>query len=341
MSETIDSADGAEIVGNALTKEEIARRTANKGLGGSDMAKLLGASRWGSPLDVWAQKLGLVPKEPERPEQEFGKLMEPKLAQWYADSRGVILTRPGFMRHPIETWAIGFIDRRWHRTNKQPESRIVEIKTSRVREGWGDRKGPGIPLDAYVQVQHYLFLAAEQVADVVALVAGAWPPAVYTVALDDDMVGLIVEKGREFWQRYVLTGDPPPVDGSKACAEYLAKRWPREQGEVLTATLDDYAAAEELKYAREALKAAEERVLLASNRLKARMGEATVLEGEGFYVTWKNAAQFDRIEYKDLIAELAEEFGWQPDDLAPRLAKHTRKAGGGRRFMVHYDEEGA
>jgi predicted phage-related endonuclease len=319
-----------------LTKEEIQRRVGSKGLGGSDMAKVLGVSRWGGPLDVWAQKLELVPKPEQRPEMEFGGIMEPKIAQWYSSAYGERLRRPGFVRmaSPM-SWAIGFIDRQIVGSD-----RVIEIKTSLRRDGWGQPGGNQIPPDAYIQTQHYIWIVNAPDAHVVALIAGRWPPSVYMIERDEEMIEMIRTEGERFWTQFVLTGDPPPPDGSNACAEYLKRRWPDPQpGKVVVATMEDYHAAADLREAKIELKRQEEAVRLLENRIKARIGDFEEIAGDGWRATWRATRPYEKTDYEKVAAQLAAKWSGEMVDQMVRDA--TTLAGGHRQFRVTFDEEEA
>ena len=59
------------------------RRT---GIGGGDVAALVGLSRYGSPYSVWARLVGLLHPTPETPRQTIGHELEPVIAA-YRDRR--------------------------------------------------------------------------------------------------------------------------------------------------------------------------------------------------------------------------------------------------------------
>ena len=94
-----------------LTPEEAQKRIGRRGIGGADMAALVGLSRWKSPLDVWAQKLGLVEKVVQNEPMKWGVLLEPLIAREYAERTGRRLRKIANPRHPKHNWMTAQIDR--------------------------------------------------------------------------------------------------------------------------------------------------------------------------------------------------------------------------------------
>ena len=65
-----------------------------KGLGGSDIAAILGISKWRTPMDVWVEKMGLVEPSEESYAMMRGRILEDAIAQWYGEFTGFDL-HPG------------------------------------------------------------------------------------------------------------------------------------------------------------------------------------------------------------------------------------------------------
>ena len=94
------------------------------GIGGSDIAGIMGISPWSTPLAVYCDKVGLRPPQDPTVAMEFGTRMEPTLRKWaedelnreiatqaYLESGGFkILASPYLYRHPEYEVFIGNVD---------------------------------------------------------------------------------------------------------------------------------------------------------------------------------------------------------------------------------------
>lgn len=70
------------------------RRT---GIGGSDVAAILGLSPWRTPYQVWEDKTGRSDDQEETPALYWGRLLEDPIRQAYADRTGLTVTKPDRM----------------------------------------------------------------------------------------------------------------------------------------------------------------------------------------------------------------------------------------------------
>lgn len=76
----------------ALTEKQLEFR--RNGIGSSDIAAIVGLSRYRKPIDVYADKRGLTEPQPETPAMKAGSRMEPVTAQYFQDATGANLIRP-------------------------------------------------------------------------------------------------------------------------------------------------------------------------------------------------------------------------------------------------------
>ena len=124
-----------------------------RGIGGSDVAGILGLSPWNSPYKVWAVKTGrlddsFVPSEAA----DWGNRLEPivldKFEEEFPDLK---------VYRNVGTWANN--ERPWQLANpdalyETPDGRlgIIEVKTSRYEDGWENDQPP---VHYQTQVQWY------------------------------------------------------------------------------------------------------------------------------------------------------------------------------------------
>jgi putative phage-type endonuclease len=257
------------------------RRT---GIGASEVAALIGASEWASPLSLYAQKLGIAPDDAGDSEaMEWGTRLEPAIIQAFGERTGRdvepcgLLLRSAefpFALATLDAWCIGDDGARWP----------LEIKTTGAHraEAWEDGPPP-----AYVaQVQWQMLVAGCERATVACLIGGQ---RMVWADMDRDPVLLsqMVAAARDFWA-CVESQTPPPVDGSEASRTALAQVYPTDTGAVVELGPELCEVADALEAAKESRAAAEREIVAAENMLKGAIkGAAHGVLPDGRSFTWK------------------------------------------------------
>jgi len=189
-----------------------------KGIGGSDIAAILGLSPWKTAYQVYQEKRKEVDDWKGNEATDWGKRLEPVLRQWYSDTTGRVVRMPEKIichgKYPYMLASLdGFTD----------DKRIVEIKTARHGKGWGQPGTNEIPDYYALQCQHYMVVTGYEVTDVPVTIGGG-SPELYEVPADRDVQEMIVEAAAEFWRR-VENGDPPePTSYADVVSRYGASR---------------------------------------------------------------------------------------------------------------------
>lgn len=281
-----------------------ARRT---GIGGSDVAAILGLSKWATPLQVYQQKRGELGDQPDNAAMRWGRYLEPVVRQAYADETGnEVRVLEQMLRHPTHEFMVanldGFIE---------PASgprRIFEAKTARTADGWGEPGSDQIPQPYLLQVQHYLAVTGFIVADVAVLVGGS-DFRIYEVPEDRELQEMMIDAEAEFWSR-VQRGDPPePVTVADAVA-----RWGRSsRSDIVIADEATLQAVQTLRAARDSIKAAEDIEETAKAIVMKALGECdTLVDATGkALVTWRASAapqRFDAAAFRAAHPDLHAQF---------------------------------
>jgi putative phage-type endonuclease len=267
--------------------------TRKRGIGGSDVGGILGLDPRNSPLSVYMDKRGELPDDDAGEAAEWGNLLEPVVAQKWADDRDKYLWSPGVLAHAERPWDLANPDRLYDSVpftvgDGRPEGGL-EVKTANqyLGDDW-DPDSDRMPARARLQVQHYLGVTGLDTFDVAALIGGQCL-RVFTERRDDELIAMVQTATERFWHDHVLPGVPPPIDGSQATTDLLGRLYevPTEDIAVL-----DPAEVRPLLLARvdakAAVKAAEEHERLIDNQLKALLGERQVGVVDGQTVlTWK------------------------------------------------------
>jgi len=196
---------------NARTDWLEARKT---GVGGSEIAAILGLSQWRTPYEVYLDKRGEAPPQPDNDAMLWGRLLEPVVRQRYADVTGSeVRMYDGLVRHPKHDWMIANLD------GFTTEPRVYEGKTARSGDGWGEPGSSDIPQPYLLQSQWYMEVSGFALADVAVLIGGS-DFRIYTVEADRELQQMLIDAGAEFWAR-VQRGEPPePVSLAEVQARY-------------------------------------------------------------------------------------------------------------------------
>lgn len=172
------------------------------GIGGSDVAPLLGLSPWTSPYALWEDKTGRSDEKPATPAIYWGNMLEPVIRQAYADATGHIVTKPDVMyvskEHPF---MLANID------GMREDGRLLEIKTASSSDGWGAPGTDEVPDYYLTQVQHYLAVTGAPGCDVAVLISGR-DFRIYEVEADAELQATLIEREKEFW--HLVDTDTPP-----------------------------------------------------------------------------------------------------------------------------------
>ncbi len=258
-----------------------------QGIGGSDVAAILGLDEYDSPLKVYLDKTGELPELPRseklRESAEMGHEMEPIIARRFAKKFGLRTRRIGTLAHRDHPHRMVNLDRLVLGCPDGPCFLEIKTRSAYQLSEWEN----GVPDGPALQVTHGLGITGFSHAHVRAYVGGNWPVD-HRVDRDDELVRDVEDAVDEFWQR-VINRDPPPIDGSAATAELLGHLYDVEPGKV--AGLDPAEVEPLLKERAEAeanIKAAAARKQAADNHLKTLLGDAEVAmcAGKKAY-TWR------------------------------------------------------
>lgn len=272
------------------------------GLGGTDGAAILGLSKYSGPYDVWCQKKGFVPPKAETAAMRWGTILESVVAEAYAERTGKKVWNPAtLMRHPQHDFIIGTPDRLI-----LDEKRGLECKTSgqHMADHWGPEGTDEVPAHYLVQCAHYMALTNLPVWDLAVLIGGN-DFRIYTIHRDEDFEKQYIAALVEWWQRHIIDGHQPEITGEISVADTLAARFPREQtGISLDADASINADLHKLAETKEQIKELEETERLLSNKIKASMGEADSMIGDGIKATWKAPKQTIKVDWFTVADQL-------------------------------------
>ena len=197
-----------------------------KGIGASDIAGIMGLSRWKTAAIVCADKLGLLPEVPQNEEQRIGSKIEPFLAEMFTARTGKNAVRPNAVRIDPECSYI--------RSNLDFETDgniPLEAKnTGRVwykgADGneyrWGPDGTDDVPVEYLCQVQTQM-AAVKADHGYIAVLIGGCDFRVYKILRSEKIIDAIRTEAERFWSEHVQTRNLPPHDWKHPrTAEFVA-----------------------------------------------------------------------------------------------------------------------
>lgn len=285
------------------------------GIGGSDVAAILGLSKWKSPLEIYESKTETAePKEEQSQAAYFGSLLEDVVAREFATRTGMKIQRVNSQLVAGEgSWMIANIDRaivqndiawrvyvydeqRQAETGRQISTdAILECKTasSFMADHWGPSQEAEIvsskvvtehkiPLYYETQVQWYLGVTGCHTC-YVAVLLGGQDFRIYEVPRNDAVIKAIQEQCHAFWVNHVFAKVPP----EPCTKEEVAKLFPSDNGDMLEA--DNAIAADigELRNLAGQIKSLQDQVDIVKDRVCAALGGAT-----GFTIAGEKACTY-------------------------------------------------
>lgn len=273
------------------------------GIGGSDVAAILGLDKYRGPRHVYEAKHGrcdFVDSEAA----EIGRDIEDFIAALFSKRSGVGITvPPGTLVHHEHSWMLANVDRYVLDASGRVAGPLECKNRSEYQiADWED----GIPDAPALQCHWYMAVGGWKHGYVAALVGGnklRW----HRVERDEEMTGWLVDKIGAWFQRHVVEGVPPKADGLESTTELLARLWsvtPEAVAEI------DLATAKGLRARRADLKARSkalaDELRTVENEMRHLAGAKEIAQAGGQPAwTWKQNGTFSSTRFRKAHPELA------------------------------------
>lgn len=330
-----------------ITRDEFLQRR-RKGIGGSDMAAILGLSPYKTPFAIWQDKTGRA-IDHTTPEQEermgWGNILEDVVARHYADKCGRRVQRINQqMQHKRWPVIIGNVDRvcvqqgtqaRWDSKTGRVlgADAVLEVKTAsafaaRDSDNWGEPGTDAVPQHYWMQVQHYLGITGLPVADL-AVLFGGQQFRTYTIhadtALHDDMFA----QAADWWERHVVADVPPdPTTEEEARLAWKTAR----AGATLVADYDTAQAVYRLQEVKRQIDELKTEEAELRDRICPVFQDAEILIWQGQKLaTWKANKPSAKTDWKAVATALGADTNL--------IAQHTTTTEGARVLRLVSNKE--
>lgn len=260
-------------------------QTGRPWIGGSDVAAIVGVSKWRTPVGLYYEKRAAVLGEAPPADEDAtgvkarGKFYEPMAREGFLE----VLRAEGF-EFRVEHTNARYLDAACPWMSAEIDFELVvdglgqcngEIKTADpwTMKNWGEAGSDEVPNYYAAQAQWGMMLTS---ADVCLFgVAFGFNIVPYVVRRDQQVIDWLRAAAVQFWEQHVLTGTPP----APLISADLERLWPRETGKDALVVADDRVAALALRHRalRSQVRAAEDEMESLEFEIQRFMGEAAIL----------------------------------------------------------------
>ncbi len=186
------------------------------GIGGSDVAAIMGISPFATIRDLYNEKVGIQPvieeEESNWVAKEVGHRLEDLVAEIFSKKTGLkVFPVRKMFRHPLYPFMIADVD--FFILFPDGTYGILECKTCNynVKDKWAD---DGVPLHYEYQVRHYLTVMNMQRAYIACLYGNNENEFVFRSIERDEMEEEeLIAQEKYFWSEYVEKKVEPPYSG--------------------------------------------------------------------------------------------------------------------------------
>lgn len=268
------------------------------GIGGSDASVVCGVNRYKSPVELWMEKVNNFPSQEAGESAYWGTQLESLVRAEFTKRTNIEVN---LVKQLLQSEDYPFMLANLDGICYDPiyGDCIFEAKTASAFKAneWED----SIPDEYMLQVQHYMAVTGYKAAYIAVLIGGntfRWR----LIERDEELISMLIELESRFWG-YVKNGTPPPIDGSEACAKYLAEKY---SNSTSNAAVELPFEAEKLlknyNAACKKLSAITEEKQLVENKLKQLLGSNEIGTVGKNIVSWKSVSQ-ERLDTKTLKSE--------------------------------------
>lgn len=262
------------------------REERRNSIGASDIAGVLGLSRWKTPLSVWFDKVE-GSEDSQSVAAELGNLLEPWLLEKFTahlDQAGHtwegVVAQPRYT-HPDHAFITCTPD---YCLEVDGVEGGCECKTAGEYRSSEWPEG-GLPDEYYAQVQHQMACTGWPWVYVPFLI-GNRKFDVRFVPRNEDFIRVLTERAADFWERFVIPKQPPAPSGADVDAAILKALYPGGGEEVLR--LDEMGAERDrYKELAAQIRSAQEEQKAIQQLMMAAMGDSEVAFIGEHKVTWK------------------------------------------------------
>lgn len=263
------------------------------GVTASDIAAILGLSKWNSPLALYFSKRDeLGDEDDDDYRMALGRELEGYVLRCFTQATGITGEPCGLVANIEQPWMMATPD-------IVARHIPIEAKTSLSEDNWGPSGSDEVPLYYRCQLLWQMNVLGANHGYMCVVFLRSGEPRWYQIGWDGEDIGVMREAGAEFLRR-VQDGDPPGVDSSDATAAALRRRYGSDP--ELPEVTCSRALRRSYIAAIKARKAADDRHQLITSKIRLLMGAATRLsDPDGGIVATRRGPKGALYPGRDLI----------------------------------------
>jgi len=278
-----------------------------QGIGGSDVAAMLGLSPWRTPMSLYLEKVNHLVDENQNLFMELGHDLEPIVAKYFEKktNKKCELAEETII-HPEFKFMLANVDRRIADENALLECKATGELTK--SKGWGDEGTDEMPQHYLLQIAHYAMVCN---VEIVYLAAMSWGREVkiYTYQRNHKLEAKLLQREKDFWLNHIEKRIPPAPTNLEDVKAFWADAG---MGKILSADKAIEDSWEKMSVINKQIKELEKQ----KEELQFRLCEAIqdneiVKDAAGkVLITWKNRSnnRFDVTAFKKEHPDLFDKF---------------------------------
>jgi putative phage-type endonuclease len=201
------------------------------GISATMAAVIMGVSPWESPLSLYWRIKGEGPSKEQNDAMYWGTKLEPLVARRFAEVTKLKVRRPSRKIDPnflfrSEEYGYPMLALLDGLTYDDDGEAIVEVKTTSIynKDEWADEP----PIMYYAQAQHQMATTSLNRVYMPVLLGGN--TFLYKVIeRAEDVIAMMTDGQRDFWNNHILAGVPPEADGHESTGDAIKARYPHSE----------------------------------------------------------------------------------------------------------------
>ena len=287
-------------------------------IGGSDAATIIGLNPYGSLLELYADKKGLLPEKEDTEAMRQGRDFEDYVASRWEEATGKKCRKSNFVYlHDKYDFIGADIDR-----DVVGENAGLECKTTSVYNK-SDIENDEIPLNYYVQCIHYMAVMGYDRMYLAVLVLNR---GFYTFVIErnEEEINNLIAAEIDFWNKYIMANKMPEADGSESAQRALNAIYPADKAKDSQVLLMQYEdRLERYEALQEQIKALEKEADAEKQAIIAALGDSSYGVSQKYKVSYspQTRTSIDTKLLKTEMPEIYEKYSKQSVTRAFRVTK--------------------
>ena len=264
-----------------MTREEWLEARKN-GIGGSEIAAIMGKNPWETPLSVYLRTTGMIEEKEQTEAMYFGVALEDFVANEFVRRTGhEVVKETHILAHPVYEFMLANVDRI---VVHEDGNGVLECKnvSAYQADNWKD----GAPEHYVYQLQWYLGITGLKYGFIAALIGGQ-KFAVFQYDRDDSLIDEMHKAASDFWFNHVMEKVQPDISANDG--DVLDQMFNEPSSDLVAMlTEQNFDLMKQAVMGKANKELAENIYNEAVNKIKNYMGNAETLTWLGETVaTWK------------------------------------------------------